>query len=153
MVKRNLPEEPEEGIKLKFKTNTSWFDTTRKFLPEDNVQDPDTLNKMWKNHKNQNRKRKNTKAIVSRGALQLCNSNNVAVTEMFETDIVQEEDFGIDWDGPIPVGDIDDTAVNVHTTNCPIPPEHSNELKRQIDPLLDRHDYLETLQFINQHDQ
>ncbi|XP_063436759.1 uncharacterized protein LOC134718196 [Mytilus trossulus] len=36
--KRNLPEEPEEGIKLKFKTNTSWFDTTRKFLPEDNVQ-------------------------------------------------------------------------------------------------------------------
>ncbi|XP_063438044.1 uncharacterized protein LOC134719043 [Mytilus trossulus] len=118
----------------------------------------DTFKKMWNNHKIRTERGKTPKQLFLRGALHLCNSNNVAVTEMFENDIEQEEDFGIDWEGPIPVEDIDGTAVNVHTTNCPITPENFNELKRQIDPLLDRNDfgisnYLDTLQFIDQHDQ
>lgn len=78
---------------------------------------------MWNNHKIRTERGKTQKQLFLRGALQLCNSNNVAVTEIFETDIVQEEDFGIDWDVPISVEDADGTAVNVYTTNCPIPPE------------------------------
>ena len=49
--------------------------------------------------------------------------------------VIQVEEFGVDWIGPTSCEDDDnDGAIVVPTTTCPITENHFSELKRRVDP-------------------
>jgi hypothetical protein len=74
--------------------------------------------------------------------------------------VVSQDEFqqyGIDWDGPVPAeDDMDVDAVQVPETTCPLSQEHLDELVATIDPLRESNSYgidiyLETMEFVNTH--
>jgi hypothetical protein len=65
------------------------------------------------------------------------------------------ENYGVDWDGPVPAGIGDDNHVEVPETISPLNTEQLQELQESIDPL--QHSlchgvdcYVNVLQFISQ---
>ena len=65
------------------------------------------------------------------------------------------EQYGIDWDGPLPA-EIDVDTVEVPETHCPLSEEQYEELIVSIDPLRVSNSYaidiyLETIEFVNTH--
>ena len=64
------------------------------------------------------------------------------------------ENYGVDWDGPVPAEIGEDNHVEVPDTTFPLNMEHFHELERRINPL--RHSshhgvdcYMDVLQFIS----
>ena len=52
------------------------------------------------------------------------------------------EEYGIDWDGPIPAeADVDVEAVLVPETNCPLSQVDYHELSHSINPLRESNSY------------
>lgn len=72
------------------------------------------------------------------------------------TDDQVQEDFGIDWGGPVPA---EDEAVNMPNADCPLIVAHLEEFKQQIDPLSESQDgfgidiYLRAIDFCIAHQQ
>ena len=69
--------------------------------------------------------------------------------------LLQGDNYGIDWDGPVPNNPTDDHAtVEVPVTRNPLQEEHYASLKDSIDPLCNSDEYgvdtyLEALYFIH----
>ena len=77
--------------------------------------------------------------------------------DLFHPSQEEFEQYGIDWDGPLPEKATSDGAiVEVPETRCPLTPEHYQELVDRLDPLRESESYgidiyMETVTFVNTH--
>ena len=55
-------------------------------------------------------------------------------------DFAMQEDYGIDWSGPLP-SDTDADTVTVPTTECPLSTQQLETLKQTLDPFEECTDY------------
>ena len=66
------------------------------------------------------------------------------------------QQYGIDWEGPVPAEDFDIDVIDVPETTCPLSREYVDELTRMVDPLRNSDlygidIYLDAIEYVNTH--
>ncbi|XP_077868331.1 uncharacterized protein LOC144358555 [Saccoglossus kowalevskii] len=95
----------------------------------------------WNHHKLSSANSRSPRQLWIQGSMQMADSSNIPIRELFEPRTeVELDEYGIDWDGPLPE-DTTDATVEIPQIHCPLQDNELEDLYSSIDPLRDDNAY------------